>query len=68
MIRDGSPIIPNEPQAYVMPRRIGENGANLIVYGNCADTEFGEMDRMLSRDWDYEGWIKRLTFLEPEKF
>lgn len=67
MLRDGSPIIPNEPQAYVMAQRIARDGASLVVYGNCADTEFGGMDRLLSKNWDYEGWIKRFTFLAPEK-
>lgn len=67
MLRDGSPFIPNEPQAYVMARRAVMNGDRLIIYGDCADTEFGGMDKLLSKDWDYEGWIKRFTFLEPKK-
>lgn len=67
MLRDGSPFIPNEPQAYVMAQRALLNGDRLIIYGDCADTEFGGMDKLLSKDWDYEGWRKRFTFLEPEK-
>lgn len=67
MLRDGSPFIPNEPQAYVVARRAVQNGDNLIIYGDCADTEFGGMDKLLSKDWDYEGWVGRFTFLAPEK-
>lgn len=67
MRRDGSPFIPNEPQAYVMARRAVADGVNMIVYGDCADTEFGGMDRLLSRDWEYDEWVERFTFLDPKK-
>ena len=67
MLRDGSPIIPNEPQAYVAAKRVSEDGGKLIVYGDCADTEFGGMSLLLSKDWDYDGWVHRFSFLEPEK-
>lgn len=67
MIRDGSPFIPNEPQAYVMAKKIAEDGAGFVIYGNCADTEFGGMDKLLSRDWSLEEWINRFTFLNPDK-
>lgn len=67
MIHDGSPTIPNEPQAYKMAKRAKEDGAECIIYGDCADTEFGGMDRMLSRDWTYSEWIKRYNFVDPKK-
>lgn len=64
---DGTPIIPNEPQAYIMCKKILADGADLVVYGDCADTEFGGMDKLLSRDWTYYEWIERFTFLAPKK-
>ncbi len=64
MLHDGSPIIPNEPQAYKAALKAKEDGAKLIVYGDCADTEFGGMDRLLSKDWKYEEWVNRFTFLD----
>lgn len=67
MRNDGSPTIPNEPQAYKMAKQARENGAKWIVYGDCADTEFGGMDRLLSRDWDYDEWVERFSFVAPEK-
>lgn len=67
MIADGSPIIPNEPQAYKMARKAKQEGSEYIIYGDCADTEFGGMDRMLSQDWNYDEWIKRYNFVDPEK-
>ena len=64
---DGSPIIPNEPQAYKIAKLAKKQGASCLIYGDCADTEFGGMDRLLSRDWTYDEWKKRFTFVPPEK-
>ena len=43
-----------------------EMGIDVIVFGDCADSEFGGMDKMLSRDWKFEEWIDRFTFVKPE--
>jgi len=67
MLHDGSPIIPNEPQAYAASKLIAENGGDLVVYGDCADTEFGGMSLLLSVDWDYDGWVQRFSFVDPRK-
>ena len=66
MLHDGSPIIPNEPQAYKLAKAAKQDGAKYIIYGNCADVEFGGMDRLLSRDWTYREWIKRFSFSNQE--
>jgi asparagine synthetase B (glutamine-hydrolysing) len=67
MLHDGSPIIPNEPQAYKLAKLAKQNGATCIVYGDCADLEFGGMDKLLSVDWDYDGFVERFTFADPKK-
>ncbi|MBO6292656.1 MAG: hypothetical protein J6N51_10445 [Selenomonas sp.] len=67
MIHDGSPIIPNEPQAYWMAKKAKADGAKCIVYGNCADSEFGGMTKLLSKDWDYDSFVERFTFLAPKR-
>lgn len=67
MIHDGSPTIPNEPQAYKMAKKAKEDGASCIIYRDCADTEFGGMDRLLSRDWSYDEWVQRFSFVDPKK-
>ena len=66
-LHDGCPIVPNEPQAYLMAKRAKADGAEVIMYGNCADSEFGGMTKLLDKDWDYDGFIKRFTFLEPQQ-
>ncbi|MCI8295706.1 MAG: asparagine synthase [Lachnospiraceae bacterium] len=67
MLHDGSPTIPNEPQAYKMARQAKADGAVSVVYGDCADTEFGGMDRLLSKDWSYGEWVERFSFLDPKR-
>lgn len=67
MLHDGAPIIPNEPQAYKLAKLAKQNGVKCIVYGDCADTEFGGMDKMLSKDWTFGDWIERYNFVDPKK-
>lgn len=67
MLSDGSPTIPNEPQAYKMAKMAKQDGIETIIYGDCADTEFGGMDRLLSRDWNFKEWMDRFSFVDPVK-
>lgn len=67
MRHDGTPIIPNEPQAYKLAKIAKADGAEIFIYGDCADTEFGGMDRLLSKDWTFNDWIKRYQFVDPER-
>lgn len=67
MLNDGSPIIPNEPQAYKIAKLAKMDGADCIIYGDCADTEFGGMDKLLSKDWTYNGWKERFSFANPQE-
>lgn len=64
---DGSPIVPNEPQAYKMARQMCADGAETIIFGNSADVVFGGMDRLLSKDWKFDEWMERYTFLDAKK-
>lgn len=64
---DGCPIVPNEPQAYLMAKRARADGADCIVYGDCADTEFGGMTKLLSKDWKFDDFVERFTFLDPKR-
>ncbi|MCI8504544.1 MAG: hypothetical protein HFH00_12085 [Dorea sp.] len=51
---DGFPFISNEPQAYKIARLAKADGVSCVVYGDCADIEFGGTDKLLSRDWTYD--------------
>ncbi len=65
MQSDGCPVFANEPQVYILAKKAKEDGAQEIIYGDNADIAFGGMDQLLSRDWTYEEWIDRFTFLDP---
>lgn len=67
MLSDGSPLFANEPQVYVLAKKMLEDGAEIVVLGDCADMAFGGMDRLLSKDWTYDEWKERYTFVEPSR-
>lgn len=61
-----APVHSIEPQilkAAIMAKR---DGVQLILVGESADLIFGGMDKLISREWKYDDFVKRYTFLEPE--
>ena len=42
------------------------DGVQTIFVGNGADSTFGGMDKLLSKDWSFDEFIKRYTFVRPE--
>ena len=67
MLHDGCPVFANEPQVYALSKRIKEDGFDAVIIGDNADMAFGGMDRMLSKDWSFDEWVNRYTFVSPEK-
>lgn len=67
MRHDGCPVFANEPQVYTLAKKIQEDGFDTIVIGDNADMAFGGMDRMLSKDWSFDEWVKRYTYVNPEQ-
>lgn len=66
-LRDGCPVFGNEPQLYYLIERAKKDGCDTIILGDNADMAFGGMDGLLSRDWKFEEFIERYTFVEPRK-
>lgn len=66
MFHDGCPITPNEPQSFALASKAKEDGVDLLLYGDCADTEFGGMSKLISKDWTFEEFVHRFTFCEPK--
>ncbi len=67
MARKWAPVHSIEPQIYKAAISAKKDGVKVILVGESADLIFGGMDQLISRDWFYEDFIKRYTFLEPEK-
>ena len=66
MRHDGCPVFANEPQVYALAKRIMADGFDTILFGDNADMAFGGMDQMLSKDWTFDEWVERYTFIKPE--
>lgn len=67
MRHDNCPVFANEPQVYMLAKRIKEDGFDTIIFGDNADMAFGGYDGLLSKDWDFDGFVKRFTFLDASK-
>ncbi len=66
MKHDGCPVFANEPQVYTLAKQIMNDGFNEVVFGDNADIAFGGMDGLLSKDWTFDEWVERYTFVKPE--
>ncbi len=66
-VYDGCPVFGNEPQLYYLTKRIKDDGHDTVILGDNADMAFGGMDGLLAKDWKFDEFIKRYTFVPPEK-
>ncbi len=63
----GSPVHSIEPQIMEAALQAKKDGVEMMVAADGSDLVFGGMDRMLSKDWDYDDWVDFYTFLKPEE-
>lgn len=42
-----------------------QDGINKLYCGNGADSTFGGMDKLLSKDWEFDEFVQRYTFVNP---
>lgn len=61
-----APVHSIEPQIYKAAIMAKKDGVEMILVGESADLIFGGMDKLITPQWDFEGFAKRYTFLEPE--
>lgn len=62
-----SPLHAIEVGLYKAALTAKQDGVDQLIVGNGADSTFGGMDKLLSRDWTYEEFKKRYTFVEPSE-
>lgn len=60
-----SPLHPVEVALSLAACVAKADGVEALVAGNGADSRFGGLDRLLSRDWTLEEFMQRYTFVEP---
>lgn len=65
MASKNAPVHSIEPQIYKAAIEAKKDGVEMIIVGESADLIFGGMDKLITPEWDYEGFVKRYTFLDP---
>jgi hypothetical protein len=60
-----SPLHPAEVGLYLAAKQAASEGMNMLIVGNGADSTFGGMDKLLSKDWGFDEFVARYTFVEP---
>lgn len=66
MKRKGAPVHSIEPQIYKAAMQAKKDGVEMIIVGESSDLIFGGMDQLLSKDWLFDEFVERYTFLKPE--
>lgn len=65
MMHKGAPVHSIEPQLYAAAMQAKVDGVTMIVIGDAADYVFGGMDGLLSKNWSYDQYVKRVVYVNP---
>ena len=65
MARKQAPVHSIEPQIYKAAIQARQDGVEMILVGESADLIFGGMDQLISREWLFDDFVRRYTFLDP---
>jgi len=66
MKRKCGPVHSIEPQIYKAAIEAKKDGVELLIIGDGADYVFGGMNKLLSKDWKFDEFVKRYWSLDPE--
>ena len=67
MEHKGAPVHSIEPQLYAAAMQAKGDGITMLVIGDAADYVFGGMDGLLSQNWNYDQYVKRTIYVNPEE-
>jgi asparagine synthetase B (glutamine-hydrolysing) len=65
MLRKRAPLHPVEIGLHKAALRAASDGLTTLIVGNGADSTFGGLDKLLSRDWTFDAFVERYMFLNP---
>ena len=57
-----APVNSIEPQIYKASIQAMNDGVEIMFVGESSDLVFGGMDKLLSKDWDFDEFMKRYIF------
>ncbi|MBR2518578.1 MAG: hypothetical protein IKE46_02140 [Selenomonadaceae bacterium] len=60
-----APVHSIEPQLVVAANQAKLDGVEMMIVGESSDLIFGGMDKLLSRNWTFDDFVKRYTFTAP---
>lgn len=61
----GAPLHAVEVGLFRAAERAAAQGIEALITGNGADSTFGGLDQLLGRDWTFDAFVERYTFLRP---
>ena len=61
-----APVHSIEPQILQAALQAKADGVDIMLVGESSDLVFGGMDKLLSKDWLFDEFVDRYTFLKPE--
>ncbi len=60
-----APLHAVEVALHKAARVARSEGVERLLVGNGADSTFGGMDKLLSKDWEFEAFLARYRFIDP---
>ena len=67
MHHKGAPIHSIEPEIFKAALIAKQEGVKYLIFGENADMIFGGMDGLVSNDWTFDEFVKRYTYIDPQK-
>ena len=61
----GGPVHSIEPRIYLAAQQAKADGVGLMIIGDASDYVFGGMDKLLSKDWTYDEFVRRYIYVDP---
>ena len=62
-----APVHSIEPQIYEAAMQAKADGVTMMVIGDESDYVFGGMNGLYSQDWDYQSFIDRYIYVNPQE-
>ena len=66
MRKKGAPVHSIEPQIVAAARQAQTDGVEMMIIGDAADYVFAGMDGLHAKDWTFDEFVERYTYLKPD--
>ena len=67
MLNKGAPIHSIETQIHIAAKKVLADGFPKFIFGEIADTVYGGLDGLLSKDWLLGDFVERYSYVLPYK-